>query len=211
MWKAYGLVYKLLAERHPGAAGRSRPRRRPPPTSTSPARASRTSARARRSGVGLPRRPVHHRQRLRLAGAADHHRPGGRRTGTSRTSTRRRPASRRRRHDPATAPRIANEAVNIGVTVGATTTRPASRTRTATRGRAPRRTSSPRRQIANGGLYLQGAGCAAAEYDIFVTPHNSGYSYSLSDPTDLGTKTYSQLDTFVHDGGGWTALCHSIL
>src|SRR5947199_1773448 len=46
---------------------------------------------------------------------------------------------------------------------------------------------------------------------IFVTPHNSGYTYSLSDPTNLGTKTYAQLDTFVHDGGGWTALCHSIL
>ena len=44
-----------------------------------------------------------------------------------------------------------------------------------------------------------------------MTPHNSGYAYSLTDPTNLGTRTYSQLDTFVQQGGGWTALCHSIL
>src|SRR6185436_15182313 len=45
----------------------------------------------------------------------------------------------------------------------------------------------------------------------FVTPHNSGYSYSLTDPANIGTRTYAQLDTFVNQGGGWTALCHSIL
>ena len=44
-----------------------------------------------------------------------------------------------------------------------------------------------------------------------LTPHNTGYSYSLTDPTNLGTKTYAALDTFVQQGGGWTALCHSIL
>src|SRR4051812_10389833 len=65
--------------------------------------------------------------------------------------------------------------------------------------------------IANGGLYTSSTTCPQRKYDVFVTPHNGGYSYSLSDTTDLGTRAYAQLDTFVHDGGGWTALCHSIL
>ena len=65
-------------------------------------------------------------------------------------------------------------------------------------------------QIAAGGLFQTGA-CLTRKYDIFVTPHNSGYTYSLTNPADLGTQTYAQLDTFVHEGGGWTALCHSIL
>ena len=74
-----------------------------------------------------------------------------------------------------------------------------------------RRTCSTRREIANGGLYTTSTTCPQRKYDVFVTPHNGGYCYSLTDPTDLGTRTYSQLDTFVHEGGGWTALCHSIL
>src|SRR4051812_11254575 len=66
-------------------------------------------------------------------------------------------------------------------------------------------------EIANGGLYTTGTTCPQRKYDVFVTPHNDGYAYSLTNTTDLGTRAYSQLDTFVHDGGGWTALCHSIL
>ena len=56
---------------------------------------------------------------------------------------------------------------------------------------------------------LRRASCLQRKYDIFVTPHNTGYASSLTDPTNLGTRTYAQLDTFVHQGGGWTALCHS--
>ncbi len=64
--------------------------------------------------------------------------------------------------------------------------------------------------IANGGLFLNSA-CSPRKFDVFVTPHNSGYAYSLTDPNNLGTKTYQQLDYFVFQGGGWIALCHSIL
>ncbi len=66
-------------------------------------------------------------------------------------------------------------------------------------------------EIANGGLYTTSTTCPQRKFDVFVTPHNGGYGYSLTDPTNLGTRAYAQLDTFVHDGGGWTALCHSIL
>ena len=65
-------------------------------------------------------------------------------------------------------------------------------------------------EIANGALF-EGSGCSRRNYDIFVTPHNGGYEYSLTDPTDLGTRTYAQLDYFLHQGGGWLALCHSIV
>ncbi len=65
-------------------------------------------------------------------------------------------------------------------------------------------------QIAAGALFQQGV-CSQRRFDIFVTPHNSGYSYSLTDPNNLGTRTYAELDRFVHQGGGWTAMCHSIL
>ena len=65
-------------------------------------------------------------------------------------------------------------------------------------------------RIANGDLFLANS-CEVRKYDVFVTPHNSGYSYSLTDPTNLGTKTYANLDNFVNQGGGWVALCHSIL
>ncbi|MBW6467738.1 MAG: DUF11 domain-containing protein [Coriobacteriia bacterium] len=65
-------------------------------------------------------------------------------------------------------------------------------------------------EIVNGGLFTQGD-CSQRKFDIFVTPHNGGYSYSLTDPLNLGTRTYAQLDYFVNQGGGWLALCHSIL
>ena len=53
--------------------------------------------------------------------------------------------------------------------------------------------------------------CSARKYDVFVTPHNSGYSTSTTDPTNVGTQAYAELDNFVAQGGGWLALCHSIL
>lgn len=68
----------------------------------------------------------------------------------------------------------------------------------------------PEARIAAGELF-QASACNVRKYDVFVTPHNSGYSYSLTDPANLGTKTYAQLDNFVNQGGGWVALCHSIL
>jgi hypothetical protein len=65
-------------------------------------------------------------------------------------------------------------------------------------------------EIANGALFEEGR-CSPRAYDIFVTPHNDGYDYSLTDPTNLGTRTYSELDFFTHQGGGWIACCHSII
>src|SRR5262249_117683 len=66
-------------------------------------------------------------------------------------------------------------------------------------------------QIAGGALFEQGAVCPQRKYDTFVTPHNGGYSYSLTHPPNPGTRTYAQLDNFVPDGGGETAPCPSIL
>jgi uncharacterized repeat protein (TIGR01451 family) len=64
--------------------------------------------------------------------------------------------------------------------------------------------------VGNGALFTNGA-CSSRKYDTFVTPHNGGYSYSLTDPANLGTQVYAELDYFTFQGGGWTALCHSIL
>lgn len=66
-------------------------------------------------------------------------------------------------------------------------------------------------KIVAGGLSDQSEGCGKRKWDVFVTPHNGGYSYSLTDPSNLGTRTYAELDKFVFYGGGWIALCHSIL
>ncbi|MCX6245970.1 MAG: hypothetical protein NTU98_14850 [Bacteroidetes bacterium] len=107
------------------------------------------------------------------------------------------------------APRIANESINAGVTIAYynaagipdlngnqwTTSSPNILTET---------------MIANGALSTNG-NCSVRYFDIFVTPHNGGYSYSLTDPTNLGTRTYAALDFFVQKGGGWMALCHSVL
>jgi len=108
------------------------------------------------------------------------------------------------------APRIANEAINASITAAyynAAGIPDAAGN--------PWSSTSPNvlneTQIAGGALFKQGTACEQSKYTIFVTPHNSGYSYSLTDPTNLGTKTYAQLDSFVQQGGGWTALCHSIL
>src|SRR5262249_25046219 len=107
-------------------------------------------------------------------------------------------------------PRIANEAVNAAISIGyynAAGIPDANGN--------PWSTRSPgildQSAIAAGGLFIQGKPCLELKYDVFVTPHNSGFAYSLTDPTNLGTRTYSQLDTFVNQGGGWVALCHSIL
>ena len=108
------------------------------------------------------------------------------------------------------APRIAQEAINSGITIAYFNAAGIPDLN----GR-PWSSTSPnvltQAQIAAGGLFSQGSVCLQRKFDVFVTPHNSGYSYSLSDPNNLGTRTYAQLDSFVHQGGGWTALCHSIL
>jgi uncharacterized repeat protein (TIGR01451 family)/uncharacterized repeat protein (TIGR02543 family) len=108
------------------------------------------------------------------------------------------------------APRIANEAINSSITsayYNAAGIPDAAGN--------PWSSTSPNivneTQIASGALFNHGAACDQPKYTIFVTPHNGGYDYSLTDPTNLGTKTYGQLDTFVSQGGGWTAMCHSIL
>ncbi len=107
------------------------------------------------------------------------------------------------------APRIANEAINAGITMAYY-----NAAGIPDQNGNPWTTASPNildeTEIAGGALFAQGV-CRSRRYDTFVTPHNSGYTYSLTDPNNLGTQTYSQLDTFVHEGGGWTALCHSVL
>jgi uncharacterized repeat protein (TIGR01451 family) len=66
-------------------------------------------------------------------------------------------------------------------------------------------------RIANGELATVNQ-CRRTAYDVYVTPHNDGFTgYSLTDPNDPETKAYAQLMEFVRLGGGWTALCHSIL
>jgi hypothetical protein len=63
--------------------------------------------------------------------------------------------------------------------------------------------------VGDSALFQMG-GCLSRQYDVFVTPHNGGYSYSKVDPTNVGTQAYAELDNFVSQGGGWVALCHSI-
>lgn len=60
-----------------------------------------------------------------------------------------------------------------------------------------------------GGLFQLGT-CSSRKFDVYVTPHNEGFSYSLTNPANAGTITYAELDRFVYQGGGWVALCHSI-
>ncbi len=55
--------------------------------------------------------------------------------------------------------------------------------------------------IGDSALY-QTSACSVKKYDVFVTPHNSGYAYSLNDPTNVGTQAYAELDNFVAQGGG---------
>ena len=108
------------------------------------------------------------------------------------------------------APRIANEAINAGISIAYY-----NAAGIPDLNGNPWSTSSPNildeAEIAAGGLFVPGTTCPQRRFDTFVTPHNSGYAYSLTDPTNIGTRTYAQLDAFVQDGGGWTALCHSIL
>ena len=61
------------------------------------------------------------------------------------------------------------------------------------------------------GALFEGGACMVRKYDIYVTPHNEGFPYSKTDPTNVGTNAYAELDNFVQQGGGWLALCHSIL
>ncbi len=106
-------------------------------------------------------------------------------------------------------PRIANEEINSGITISYYNAagipdmdgNPWS---------SSSRNLLNQTEIAGGALFTYGT-CSARNFDVFVTPHNSGYSYSLTDPADIGTRTYAALDYFVMQGGGWMALCHSIL
>ncbi len=108
------------------------------------------------------------------------------------------------------APRIANEAINAGISIAYYNAAgiPDLNGNVWT-------TLSPnvldQNEIAAGALFAVSGGCQRRAFEVFVTPHNTGYAYSLTDPANLGTKTYAQLDNFVQQGGGWVALCHSIL
>jgi uncharacterized repeat protein (TIGR01451 family) len=106
-------------------------------------------------------------------------------------------------------PRIANEAINAGISIAYY-----NAAGIPDLNGNPWSTTSPnildQTEIANGALFSSGA-CSSRNFDVFVTPHNGGYSYSLTDPTNLGTRAYAQLDYFVQQGGGWIALCDSIV
>ena len=39
-------------------------------------------------------------------------------------------------------------------------------------------------------LFTQGA-CLEKRFDTYVTPHNGGFGYSLTDPSSLGTRAYA--------------------
>src|SRR4029079_17177026 len=72
------------------------------------------------------------------------------------------------------APKIANEAINAAITIAYYNAAgiPDSNGK-------PWSTTSPdildETEIAAGGLFLQGSPCLQRKYDVFVTPHNSGY------------------------------------
>lgn len=106
-------------------------------------------------------------------------------------------------------PRIANEAINAGISIAYYNAAgiPDMNGNTWS-------ASSPnildQTEIANNAFFSSGV-CTEMNFDVFVTPHNDGYEYSLTDPGNLGTRTYAMLDNFVMMGGGWIALCHSIL
>jgi hypothetical protein len=78
------------------------------------------------------------------------------------------------------APRIAQESVNANITIAYYNAAgiPDDNGR-------PWTTTSPnilsQAQIAGGALFEQGTVCPQRKYDTFVTPHNGGYSYSLTD------------------------------
>ena len=88
------------------------------------------------------------------------------------------------------APRIANEAINAGISIAYY-----NAAGIPDLNGNPWSTTSPNildeTEIAAGGLFEQGTTCPQRKFDIFVTPHNSGYAYSLTDPTNLGTRTYA--------------------
>jgi len=210
MWKAYGLVYKLLQNGIPVRWAILEGK-----TATTNTDVSVTSVTDKRTGTSLgawdykggpfiidsadvaAALPI-----IQAWWAANNNQPNVHQAGTA--------FSANINITLRSAPRIANEAINAGISIGYYNAAgiPDSNGN-------PWSTTSPNilneTQIANGGLFAQGSVCLQRKYDVFVTPHNSGYSYSLTDPTNLGTKTYSQLDTFVNQGGGWTALCHSVL
>ena len=151
-------------ERHPGPAGRS--------SHSGQELQRRRLHRDDRQGqahghrarpVGLPRRAVHHRQRRRRQPPADHHRLVGGATATSPTCTRR-GAGFSANVDIVlrSAPRIANEAINAGITIAYY-----NAAGIPDLNGNPWSTSSPNildeTEIANGGLFTAGyAACSAS-------------------------------------------------
>ena len=136
--------------------------------------------------------------------------PGGRRTATSRTCTR-----RARGSAPTcdvtlrSAPRIANEAINAGISIAYYNAAGIPDSNGNPWSRHLVRTSSTRRRSPTAALFDAGhAPACSGKFDIFVTPHNGGYSYSLTDPTEPRHEDVRAARIrSCSRAGGWTALC----
>ena len=213
MWKAYGLALQAAPERHPGALGDQGDEDGDDATSTSRV----SSVKDKRTGTALGAwdyrgGPFIVDSAVRRAGAADHHRLVG---GERQPAERPRGAGRlQRRTSTSTlrsAPRIANEAINAGITIAYYNAAgiPDSNGNPWSTHLAehPRRDGDRGRRAVRPGHDLPAAQVRhlrhAAQQRLRL----------LADRPDeprhedvLRSSTRSS-----QDGGGWTALCHSIL
>ena len=200
MFKAYGLVYKLLQSNVPVYWLIGNPKRRTCSTGST----SRATHDDHYTGVALgspysyTRRALRHRQRERR----------GRRTRSSMRGappTANQPAihettaavHRRTSRSSCAARRGSRSSRSMRASPSPTSTRRASPTarQRLDRALAERPERRPHRLqqrlgldlpvvvVGDGALFQAGA-CTARKYDVFVTPHNSGYAYSIIDPTE---------------------------
>ena len=138
--------------------------------------------------------------------------PGGRRTATSPTCTKRsRGFNANVNVTLRTAPRIANEASNADISIAYY-----NAAGIPDLNGNPWTTISPNilsgAQIAAGGLFTQGSTCPQRKFDVFVTPAQRAATRTRSPTRRIWARgRTAQLDTFVQQGGGWTATCHSIV
>ena len=178
MWKAYGLLYRLLAERHPGPVGDQPDEDRRRATSTSRVtnvKDKRTGRRSARGTTAAARSSSRARTRRRRCRSS---RPGGRRNGNQPNVHEAQAALHRRRpRHPASAPADRQRGDQRRASGSPTTTRPGSPTRTGTPGRPHRRTSSTRPRSRT-------AGCSPR-----ARPACSGSTTSSSRRTTAATAT----------------------
>ncbi len=64
--------------------------------------------------------------------------------------------------------------------------------------------------VTGDGAFFQNGLCSRRAFDILVTPHSDGYGVTDNSLTAFGNNAYSELDWFLRQGGGWTVMCHSI-